>query len=429
MRSRQTSTAVAAAILLLSLIPSRVLGDVPRRVLIVDAAAPLGGSGTSEAPFARITDALWAARALTVPATIAVRPGWYGGSYDATALASNPRLEPLPIVLDVPDLALQGSTVLVAASDGLPTTAIVAGTDTVLSATPELTGSQALVFVTRTTRGGVGDRVQVSGLHLETNSRKFGGRGVLIERVTGATASGNLIAGAFEGVALRAATGSASGNATECLVGGAAHGGGTGYPSEVVLSGNRFTNGGAGLGFLPLADSDDVPLGSSGVAVVPLADDPAAQGSQTLSATFSENDLSGNRGHGCAHMPGIGAFPGSARSGSATLTFTGNRMTHCSFGLLLDAGDLSREIGAIQLTIEVRLAGNLYGENFGADLVASFSTFIGGGNHNLTHSIFDLTISDSPGRFIWENRVQDGKLVLDNTLIVNGVSLSGSQRR
>ncbi len=100
---------------LLVLTPALLLAQpalAEHRHLYVDAAARQNGDGSRHRPFWRITNAVARARELRQDDSdpeerifIHVRPGTYVGSYDPVHLANNPRLELLPIVINVPDLA------------------------------------------------------------------------------------------------------------------------------------------------------------------------------------------------------------------------------------------------------------------------------------------------------------------------------------
>ena len=74
--------------------------------LFVDAAAAPNGDGSSAHPLVRITDALERVRAIrrdsAAQIVVHVAAGVYSGSYTATG----PRIEPLPILIDVPRLKL-----------------------------------------------------------------------------------------------------------------------------------------------------------------------------------------------------------------------------------------------------------------------------------------------------------------------------------
>ena len=129
--------------------------------LYADASANENGDGSAARPYWRITDAVAHARALRQTAaiptseriTIHVAPGAYFGSKENPALNRNPRYEALPILLNMPNVTLAGSTVLTTDGRGLPT-GMVPGTETLL-ATGDFyddTG-KSLILISRTTDG------------------------------------------------------------------------------------------------------------------------------------------------------------------------------------------------------------------------------------------------------------------------------------
>src|SRR5229473_1088862 len=135
--------------------------------LYVDAAATENGDGSREHPFWRITDGVVAARALRQHyhhhgITLHVLPGTYVGSYEADHLAGNPRLELLPIILNVSDLSLEGATELDEDANGLPTGTYPLESETLLTTDLILSRGQMLLLIATTTDGMAGNRVSVS---------------------------------------------------------------------------------------------------------------------------------------------------------------------------------------------------------------------------------------------------------------------------
>src|SRR5713101_2436332 len=136
--------------------------------LYVDAAAKENGDGSREHPFWRITDGVVAARALRQQhhhhgITLHVLPGTYVGSYCPDHLAGNPKLELLPIIINVRDLSLEGGTELDEDADGLPTGTYPLESETLLTTDLSLTRGRALLLIATTTDGMAGNRVSVSG--------------------------------------------------------------------------------------------------------------------------------------------------------------------------------------------------------------------------------------------------------------------------
>ena len=136
--------------------------------LFVDAVATQNGDGSRDNPFWRITDAVERARALRQEdhekrIVIDVLPGTYTGSYDPAHLPSNPKLELLPIILNVSDLSLEGATAFDEDGHGLLTGTYPPETETLVTTDLPLTRGQMLLLIASTTDGMAGNQVSVSG--------------------------------------------------------------------------------------------------------------------------------------------------------------------------------------------------------------------------------------------------------------------------
>src|ERR1043166_6751220 len=133
--------------------------------LYADASVTVNGDGTAARPYWRITDAVARARLLRRTAAIPlseriiihVAPGAYLGSKENSVLNQNPRYEPLPILLNVPNLTLAGATVLTLDARSLPT-GVLPGTESLVK-TLDYTSSfgDSLILISRTTDGGIGN--------------------------------------------------------------------------------------------------------------------------------------------------------------------------------------------------------------------------------------------------------------------------------
>jgi hypothetical protein len=139
--------------------------------LHVDVAGNQQGDGSKDKPFWRITDALAEARLKTEKDTeivIDVASGIYLGSYDAVALANNPHLEVLPLILDVNNLTLRGKTEF-QMEKGVPTD-YLSGGQTLITGDKQIADKQTVILIAPTqkngNRGGIG--VTVEGLVLES---------------------------------------------------------------------------------------------------------------------------------------------------------------------------------------------------------------------------------------------------------------------
>lgn len=308
-----------------------------RTNLFVDAAAPLGGDGSREHPFVRITDAVVRARALRQEdvkdndqerrredgddqekrIVIHVLPGTYVGSYTNTG----PKIEPLPIHVDVSDLQLIGSTSMASDEDGLPTGVIEPGSNTLLRADPPLVGAEALLLVGPTTDQVVLERITVAKLSLDSSN---GGDALDVDRVQDFTIRDTFFTGGFGTYTLRS-SGQVLGNyATQTGEGIRIGPGNPSSPARVLVSGNRSVNSrNGGLLLLGSSNSGDGPSGTS------------------LSAVVCGNDLSDNRASNQVQGFGLRFFViggPSLTSGSITATIRNNRIRNNNFGVVIDAG-------------------------------------------------------------------------------------------
>src|SRR6266852_5381170 len=141
--------------------------------LYVDAAAKENGDGSRAHPFWRITDGVVAARAVRQHhhrITLRVLPGTYVGSYNLDHLAKNPRLELLPIIVNVSNLSLEGGTELDEDADGLPTGSYPLESETLLTTDLPLTRGQALLLIATTDDGMAGNGVSATGFVIDAQA-------------------------------------------------------------------------------------------------------------------------------------------------------------------------------------------------------------------------------------------------------------------
>src|SRR5262245_58251748 len=189
--------------------------------LYVAASGSLNGRGSVAHPYRRITDAVVRARAERAAGAIHpnerihihVAPGTYVGSFNPTELQAHPEYEVLPIIVNVPRLALLGSTVLTRDERGLPTAtspgseSIVASDTRLAACDTRLVRCQYLLLVTRTADGAVGDGVRVDGLVFDGKDGADPGADVLIDRVSEFRFTNNLVERSAFGVMTRLASG------------------------------------------------------------------------------------------------------------------------------------------------------------------------------------------------------------------------------
>jgi hypothetical protein len=414
--------------------------------LYVSAGAAPGGNGSAAAPYRRITDAGAAARTLrTSPSenrgtavVVWVAPGQYVGSSDWATLARNPALEPLPIILDVPDLALAGATVLAPDAAGFPAE-VVTGTETTLTSREGVSGAQALLVVGPTSADVTGRNVTVRGLILDggNGGKSIDGIDLILDRAQGFAIQATVITGAADvGIRGRASSGTVEASLMTGVGLGAGLGGGnSSWPAHVVVRNNRAVanvEGGA-------------LLAGSGVPILAPMLLPVAPGTMfdSLTGEVTGNDLSNNAqdpnlSFGLRLFQLVPQMPAGQSSGSLTVAVSGNRIVNNSFGITIDAGFPYRDDPRLWSgTFHGSFSGNMVAGNRLASAFITFARFpavIGGDSSSLKtfkylqDSTFALSYTGGELDGFWFDNPStdpvDGRS-LDNTLIVNGVPLSG----
>ena len=157
------------------------VGDASLDIFYVDTTAQFPGNGQSASPFRRITDAVNLARCIRQaegnfdsapnPLEIQVAPGTYLGTFAADKLAQDETLEELPIILNVPNLTIQGSTTPILDDDRRPMGEVVGSDETIITGVEPLVGDQELLFlVVDTTDGMVGNQTTIEGFTLKSGN-------------------------------------------------------------------------------------------------------------------------------------------------------------------------------------------------------------------------------------------------------------------
>jgi hypothetical protein len=424
--------------------------------LYVDANAAWSGDGSADAPYLRITDAMTRARSgrqsgLEETITIHVAPGTYSGSYSGSRLKSQPRLELLPIILNVPNLTLSGATKLLEDASELPTGA-QPGTETVIT-TDEVVSSPnftaCLILVAPTTDGGSGDGVTVSGFILDPQATVHLPQdgvpelqSIWLDRAADFEVRQNIVMRSGDGVRSRMSSGSVKGNLFlgNGFAGAYLTGGNRAYPANVRIIGNRgFDNvrGGAMLG--AFGNTIPLDLGSNTLQspAVLLAADPASW-PNLLTATVNDNDFSGNVVYGlrCGAYPPDNYYKLKAdltarlEANVSGNSFKGNQ----NYGLVLDAAfpPPRSDKSAVSARFDLALQNNALTGNGRATALFTFERFtVSLGTDSLkdfnylSESVYNLT---DPERetlgFDYDNPVTDpfDGTVLNNTLIINGAA-------
>jgi len=442
---------------------NNALSGCPSSDLYVAASGALSGDGTISNPYRRITDAVSRARAerAAIPEgeiRIHVAPGTYVGSFDAAQLQQRPEYEVLPIILNVPDLAILGATTLVRDERGLPTAAAPDGA-TVLEPDRTLAPNQYLFLVTRTADGAAGNDVTIDGFVLDGHGGDFPGADVFVDRVSDFRISNNLVRQSAFGVMTRLASGTIEGNllAENLEHASIVTGGSAVYPATVLIHANRATRNGAhGLGQVTagwiklrtdpgqntLALLEPLPTVFDRNNPEDLQNIP-----DSLTVTLSDNDASNNGAHDPTAGIGIrfgGIWPDydyltanvtQPLTSHLTATVTGNTSNgNGSYGVDLEAGDPKRlQHRRFVQTMTVSFTGNSFTGNGRAPALFSFTYWrVSAG---LTSPYADKfvegstrTITDADGEltgFDYDNPAADpiNSTVLNNTLTVNEVEI------
>jgi hypothetical protein len=415
--------------------------------LYVDASQP-AGDGSLGSPYQTISAAVARARndrlTMAVPDSetivVHVRAGEYFGSYDKKGPGI---IEPLPILIDVPNLEMRGDTVLTLDADGWPTGA-VKGTETSLTAITFLGGGfppdHFMFLVGPTSDRLTGANVTIDGFVLDGGMKsgaKLNGVAIGLDRVAGASIAGNVITRAHFAVFARASTAAILGNLIHnCFVGPILNAGPAASPASYLFQDNRSVrNNEAG-----------VTAWATGVvhawdpALTPV---PADALYDEIYADVIHNDLSDNNFFGdgaagilCAmYVPVLHA--GHA-TGHLTVDVEGNRIAGNTIGIVVDAGFSGRaQAQPLTATFHGTFADNEVTANDLAPALVTFTRTTAAIKQTpselnsykyLEDSLYEFIVADDELAGFWyDNPSSDpgSGVVLDNTLLVNGVPLNG----
>jgi hypothetical protein len=427
--------------------------------LYVSTSGSLDGTGRVADPYRRITDAVARARAerakgRTSPDAaiqIHVAPGTYVGSFRPAELASHPEYEVLPIILDVPRVALIGSTDLVRDERGLPT-ASNPGSETILEVDRRLAPNQSLLLVTRTADGGVGDHVTIEGLALDGKDGAFPSAGVFLDRVSAFEVRNNTIHRTSWGIFTRLASGAIEGNllSDNGEIGSLVTGGSLAHPATVLLHANRATNNHHGFGhsvsgyirLRPNAGQNTVPLLEPLQTTFDRSDpEDLQQIPDTLEVTLSGNDASDNSVIGIRfggswppldYATADAAQPLTSALSAKLVENTCERNGY--YGTDLEAGWTHREEPRdLVQTMAVSYEGNTFAGNGSAGALFSFTYYaVSVGLPGFSTAEFKFAsgssyeLADPDGvlaGFDYDHPLTDpvGGAVLGNAVVVNGV--------
>ncbi len=435
------------------------------RHLYVDAGATQNGDGSRHRPFWRITNAVVRARELRQDDSdpeerivIHVRPGTYVGSYDSSHLANNPRLELLPIIINVPDLNLEGGTELDEDEGGLPTGTYPLESETLLTTDLPLTRGQVLLLIATTDDGMAGNGVSATGFVIDAQAplpAGVPGFQIYVDRVSDFSIRRNLLRQG-SGFGTRLASGAFERNLSIAnnpspppgglgSTGMFITGGSVARPAAVTLRRNRSRQNGGGTSVDAVANLLQLDLGANTLRLEPLQmtydrSDPKDQQNipDKLTVLIEGNDLSDNTFFGlrCGFYP---PFPYTTVDTTQPITGTlrvavrNNRLHHNGqYGLVVDPFSSSRS-NARQFTasFEGTVENNsLIGNGRNAFLI-SFTNYGASIGYNprqdwkyMQESMFEVADFDGEMEgFDYDHPLNDpfdGSPVVGNVLLVNG---------
>ena len=317
--------------------------------LYVDATSTAKGAGTIAKPYLRITDAVVRARsdrqnaAIPYSETIVVHVA--AGNYAGSFKNSSKHVEMLPIVINVPNMVLQGATKLTADASGLPTGVANNTQESIIQSNDDPKDlAAALMTITHTTDGGAGDGVTIKGF-------SFGGikglMGIIVDHVSNFTIAGNNMYGSYSNIYSRAA----EGNVLENLLinantaGFLGEGGTVRFPARVNIYGNEINNDGEqGVDGIDYPSDLPLNLGLSGLTALPYnfaGRNPDLPSGINLSVTgndISQNKL-GVRLFVAPFVPNAMAVVGAGMP-TLSATIVGNTIhKNHQYGLVVDGGD------------------------------------------------------------------------------------------
>jgi len=417
-------------------------GDLAAHVIQGDYVARFIVTGGTAAPndgahFSRITDAVTAARAVRIDhnemqagacrITIVVAPGAYTGSVAANASTS---LETFPIVLDVPDITLEGRFGMSLDAQGRATGTGTGGAPAIILPNAPLLNQQqglddAMIIVNGHPDGFQANRIVIDGFVFVSGHPAgdpvHGGFGILSLRAQDLVIRGNLFQpGLTSAIDLRATSAtvehnyiSGGGVCDMCLAG----------PGTYTAIGNRILAGGIdGILMQPIV-SFPLPAGIEPYVL------PA---SASLTASIVNNEV---RDH-LQKPAGVGIRLATIGFGtpdvptSAKLDVRDNQLTNNTFGIQVEAG-FPLANTALRGDADVTLRGNVISKSCQKDLLVAFTrhaTALGAAQLTrpyVRNSTYNLSLG---GDVKWEDAWYSDPAGFGNTLTVDGVTMSNGAR-
>jgi len=403
---------------------------------------PLSTPGDS-IQFRRVTDALAVARAGRIARneveragcriTIVVAAGTFRAS---TAESSDPLVERLPFVIDVPDITLKGALRMQVDAGGRATGVAEGGDVTTFLPSPALilkgessrtAVSEKIIIINGHPGGAKGYGAVIEGFAFQSGrapaDTSVGGQAIYTMRVRDLAVRGNRFEGGFtSAMDLNASSGAVERN----------HLSGLGSSCDVCL---------AGPGEYAVRDNRILGGGIPGVSIFPavLVPSPPEVEPYTLPATalitavVVNNEVRDHLRKPVGVGLRIGAVgPGaSSVAGAAKATFTGNNLVGNTFGIIIEASflnatDATQRRGDIELTT----SGNTFSQNCQNDVLVTLSgsqTGLGiASGPYLVNSTYNLSLgADIPWDKVWFAHAPG----TGNTLIVNGQAIPNGTRR
>ena len=370
--------------------------------------------------FSRVTDAVAAARAgrilrseLTRAAcriSILVAPGILKGTANES---TDPTLERFPIVIDVPDITLQGSVKMQIDAKGRATGVALAGDVTTFAPTPALIVvggatsqqgvSQEIIVVNGHPNGSRGDGAVIEGFVFQTGrtagDNTTGGQGVLSMRVGGVIIRGNRFEGGFtEAIDLRASSGTIErnfltgrGDACDICISG---------PGSYIVRHNRLD----GPGGIPGIFSTPVTI----LPVPTFVEQQVQPDTSTITAVITNNEVRGHQAVPVGTGIRIGALGIGAPNvvGTSIATITDNDLVGNRFGIIIEAA-FPVASGSLRGDIDVTTSGNVMSQICQNNVLVSFSRHTTGLGLNTTqpylrNTTYSLKLgSDVPWDGVW----------------------------
>jgi hypothetical protein len=382
------------------------------------------GAALGEARAARVANAELTAAACRI--TIKVAADTYHGSTSEPASATD---EQFPLVVDVPDITLNGALTMALDDAGRATGVGTDGAESVLSPRsplPVIAGSSTpLIVVNGHPGGAAGNGTVIQGFVLQSGHGAFmddaGGQGVLALRVQDLLIRGNRFERGFtESMDIRASSGEVlenhlagtAGTCDVCLAG----------PGRYRASGNYLLAGG-------------IPgLGVSGVINIPVPSGVELYESPATAETWAE--LTNNEVHDHLRTPvGVGLRVDAVGVGAPNVYNTihavmrDNRLVNNRFGIIVHAA-FAHTGNLREGNVDVTLGGNQILGSCQAKLLVAFArhnTALGTANTPYMHdSTFRLWLN---GDVSWSEVWYSHPAGLNNTLIVDGTVMDNGARQ